>query len=725
METQQQQQPQQQQSRKDVGFATMLDQRGCQSLKSAIEKFLKSFEKSTKGDVDVEVQTVHGLLHDIEQAMKARACWNTLPPALYQVALRDMHRYVYARLAPTIYVKREYMRQDDVVSRHHKELAACVTPEFLDLKPATVARKEFGDGVRILEQLDVYVTPEEKLNCIKEACNMLSRALPHDAGADDFLPLLIYAVLKAQLHSLQTNMEFVSRYVDPEEKFGEGYCFFTHLVSACTFLSQTKPEDVTKALRKQLSARRRVAILSMTADLDNLDKPLLHPVVAPACTLGNTAEAPESSTSTTSGNSAAATKTTTAVPQARPTSALYRDAELVRGLQFAQEDDAQLARLSGDRLRAFVAEYRQLVALARRCVPAVTTSATWARETELACARHELPAGTDVACMAADGARLWLGLRSGRVVVWDVAERRAVHTLAVRRTAVVALAVVRNAVWCALDNGTAYAVDRECYAVTKPLVTLHDKKYPRVRCLVYDKARDEVWSAAITTTTTAAASGATASGGASACATQLSRLASSSPVHQKTVVVPGKQAADLALFGGHVWVAYDSGDVVAYHPTTGAAVTTCGPFSSPVRLAVPTPDQLWLASGDTVRVHTAPAPGSSSSSSVASAPEFVTRSAGPVAFLMGTRIPWHAGAPDLCDAVLALGPTGAAWLWNCADTSCEAALAGADAATDGGAFTAAAAAVATASPGAALPPRSVQCFWAAARSNTLFVWAFT
>ena len=77
-----------------IDYSDLSAVRGYLSEMLPIEKFLKSFEKSTKGDVDVEVQTVHGLLHDIEQAMKARACWNTLPPALYQVALRDMHRYV-------------------------------------------------------------------------------------------------------------------------------------------------------------------------------------------------------------------------------------------------------------------------------------------------------------------------------------------------------------------------------------------------------------------------------------------------------------------------------------------------------------------------------------------------------------------------------------------------------------------------------------------------------
>lgn len=710
----------------------MLEQPGCRSLKSAIEKFLKSFEKSTKGDVDVEVQTVHGLLGDIERAMRARACWSALPAAQYEEARRDMHRYVYARLAPTIYVKREYMRQDDLTYRHHKELAACVTPEFLDLKPATVARREFGEGVRLLEQLDVYVTPEEKLACVKDACNTLARALPHDAGADDFLPLLIYAVLRAQLHSLQTNMEFVSRYVDPEEKFGEGYCFFTHLVSACTFLSQTRPEDVTKALRKQLSARRRLAILSMTADLDNLDKPLAHPVVAPAVTLGNTTESIESGSGNVSGSNGsngsgsgnnATTSTTTStdvVATSVTTSRLYADVELVNSLQFAGEDDAQLARLSGERLRAFVGEYRRLVALARRCVPAVSRSATWARETELACARHALPAGAAVACAAADGAgRLWLGLRCGRVLVWDVGAQRVAHTLAVRRTAVAALAVVRTAVWCALDNGTAYAVDRESFAVTKQLVTLHDKRHPHVRCLVYDKARDQAWSAAVSSLPTGTATGTGAgSGGTTGAETQISRLASSSPVHQKTINVPGKQAEDIALFGGNVWVAYDSGDVVAYSAATGAPVTTCGPFASPVRLAVPVPDQLWLSSADSVRVHIAPPTGTTT------APEFVIKGSGPVAFLLGTRIPWHAGAADLCDAVVALGPTGAARLWNCADTSCEAALADAGDAVDGP-FTAAAAAVATVAPGSAPLPRSVQCFWAAVRNNTLFVWAFS
>jgi 3'-phosphoadenosine 5'-phosphosulfate sulfotransferase (PAPS reductase)/FAD synthetase len=71
--------------------------------------------------------------------------------------------------------------------------------------------------------------------------------------------LFIYVVLQADLRAIQSNLEYISRYIDPEEKFGEGYCYYTHLVSATTYLTSLSPETVIDGLRQKQEATRKAA----------------------------------------------------------------------------------------------------------------------------------------------------------------------------------------------------------------------------------------------------------------------------------------------------------------------------------------------------------------------------------------------------------------------------------------------------------------------------------
>ena len=50
--------------------------------------------------------------------------------------------------------------------------------------------------------------------------------------------MFIYVVMHANIYYLQSDLEFISRFVSPDEKGSQGYCFFTHLVSAYTYLAQ-------------------------------------------------------------------------------------------------------------------------------------------------------------------------------------------------------------------------------------------------------------------------------------------------------------------------------------------------------------------------------------------------------------------------------------------------------------------------------------------------------
>lgn len=80
-------------------------------------------------------------------------------------------------------------------------------------------------------------------------------------GADDFLPLFIYVISQSGLKKLYSNKEYIGRYIDPSEKYAESYYYYTHMVSAMSYLEKLtlqKIKDVTKE-REQKKIEERMA----------------------------------------------------------------------------------------------------------------------------------------------------------------------------------------------------------------------------------------------------------------------------------------------------------------------------------------------------------------------------------------------------------------------------------------------------------------------------------
>eukprot|EP01038_Epipyxis_sp_PR26KG_P006183 gene6183-8518_t len=172
--------------------------------------------------------------------------------------VRDcLEQYVFSRIWHYAYKIVETPEEDERLLRRMK-LLSFLQPDALEIKSEvydetllTIARDE-------LKKINNFRTPRDKIACVVKCAATIFRSLSLSrtklqadgqeeqalAGADDFLPLLIWVVLHSHIPQLFSNCTFIQSYLNPMRLMGKsGYCLI-NLRSAVEFVIYIEAESI-------------------------------------------------------------------------------------------------------------------------------------------------------------------------------------------------------------------------------------------------------------------------------------------------------------------------------------------------------------------------------------------------------------------------------------------------------------------------------------------------
>ncbi|KAJ7696540.1 hypothetical protein B0H17DRAFT_1007669 [Mycena rosella] len=276
-------------------FQKFLDQmktRSAEPVAKYLKSFLSNFAKRTF-TVSDQVKIINDFLNFIVKPMRDSDIWRNASDAEFDNALEGMEKLVMNQLyqftfTPQVVhaVPRRQITADDLerdrVLTQRIALFGWIQESHLDIPVGEGSQGFLMFAQQELLKVNHYKAPRDKLICILNCCKVifgLIRHLKKEEGADSFVPILIFVVLKANPQHLLSNVEFINRFRNPVKLQSEAGYYLSSLMGAVSFIETMDHTSLSNITQEEFENNVEDAIQSLPSEPDSPAIPHVTPAI--------------------------------------------------------------------------------------------------------------------------------------------------------------------------------------------------------------------------------------------------------------------------------------------------------------------------------------------------------------------------------------------------------------------------------------------------------------
>ncbi|KAF5379285.1 hypothetical protein D9757_007628 [Collybiopsis confluens] len=271
-------------------FQKFLDQmkmRSADPVSKYLKSFLSNFAKRTF-TVSDQIKIINDFLNFIANQMRQCEPWKTATDAEFDNAMEGMEKLVMNQLYqytftpavaqdinPVTGLPRRPISVDDLerdrILSQRIALFGWIDEEHLDIPTGEGAVGFLMFAEQEILKINHYKAPRDKLICILNCCKVifgLIRHLQKDEGADAFIPVLIFVVLKANPENLLSNVEFINRFRNPDKLQSEAGYYLSSLMGAVQFIESMDHTSLSNITQEEFTINVDAAIKELPPSVE-------------------------------------------------------------------------------------------------------------------------------------------------------------------------------------------------------------------------------------------------------------------------------------------------------------------------------------------------------------------------------------------------------------------------------------------------------------------------